>query len=69
MCPACIGSALLMLSGIGSAGGAAAFTLRSVTRNRSRSSNASGRANESDSSAASNRNDEGDLKSRSRSHP
>lgn len=35
MCPACIGSALLLLSGAGSAGGAAAVMLRSLT-NRSR---------------------------------
>jgi hypothetical protein len=35
MCPACIGSAaLLLLSGAGSAGGAAALTLRSIVRRR-----------------------------------
>lgn len=63
MCPACIGSALLVLSGIGSAGGAAAFTLRSITRGRSRSlsDNASGRAEQSGSSAVSKGNHEGDA--------
>jgi hypothetical protein len=35
MCPACIGSAaLLLLSGAGPAGGAAALTLRSIVRRR-----------------------------------
>lgn len=35
MCPACIGSAaLLLLSGAGSAGGVAALTLRSIVRRR-----------------------------------
>lgn len=37
MCPACIGSALLLLSGSGSAGGVAAFSLWSFTRHKRRS--------------------------------
>lgn len=32
MCPLCIGSALYLLGGAGSAGGAAALALRSLTR-------------------------------------
>jgi hypothetical protein len=34
MCPLCIGTALLLWSGTGSAGGVAAVTLRSIRRRR-----------------------------------
>lgn len=34
MCPGCIGTSLLLLSGASSAGGLAAFKLRSITRLR-----------------------------------
>lgn len=34
MCPICVGSAMLLLSGAGSASGVAALTLRSITRRR-----------------------------------
>lgn len=37
MCPLCIGTALYLLSGAGSAGGATALTVRSVLRRRTKS--------------------------------
>jgi len=36
MCPLCIGAALYLLSGAGSAGGAAALTARGVLRRRNK---------------------------------
>jgi hypothetical protein len=38
MCPLCIGTALLLWSGTGSAGGVAAISLRSIKRRRGASS-------------------------------
>ena len=52
MCPACIGSTILLLSGAGSAGGVSAMTLRWISRRRERS--ASGDDNDAAQSRAPN---------------